>query len=82
MERLYSPALTDMIIMVEKQSFMFLTGPQVIKTVTGEETDFESHWGGAQVHLNVSGTAHLITKDEQSAGTGARCVGLPALEQC
>jgi methylmalonyl-CoA decarboxylase subunit alpha len=62
----YSPALTDMIIMVEKQSFMFLTGPQVIKTVTGEETDFES-LGGAQVHLNVSGTAHLITKDEESA---------------
>jgi methylmalonyl-CoA decarboxylase subunit alpha len=62
----YSPALTDIIIMVEKQSFMFLTGPQVIKTVTGEETDFES-LGGAQVHLNVSGTAHLITKDEESA---------------
>jgi propionyl-CoA carboxylase beta chain len=62
----YSPALTDLIIMVEKQSFMFLTGPQVIKTVTGEETDFES-LGGAQVHLNVSGTAHLITKDEQAA---------------
>ena len=67
----YSPALTDMIIMVEKQSFMFLTGPQVIKTVTGEETDFES-LGGAQVHLNVSGTAHLITKDEQSALALAR----------
>ena len=62
----YSPALTDMIIMVEKQSFMFLTGPQVIKTVTGEETDFES-LGGAAVHLNVSGTAHLITQDEESA---------------
>ncbi len=62
----YSPALTDLIIMVEKQSFMFLTGPQVIKTVTGEETDFES-LGGAQVHLNVSGTAHLITRDEQAA---------------
>jgi len=62
----YSPALTDMIIMVEKQSFMFLTGPQVIKTVTGEETDFES-LGGAAVHLNVSGTAHMTTKDEESA---------------
>ena len=54
----YSPALTDLIIMVDKQSFMFLTGPQVIKTVTGEETDFES-LGGAQVHLTKSGTAHL-----------------------
>ncbi len=62
----YSPAMTDMIIMVEKQSFMFLTGPQVIKTVTGEETDFES-LGGAQVHLTVSGTAHMTTKDEEAA---------------
>jgi len=62
----YSPALTDFIIMVEKQSFMFLTGPQVIKTVTGEETDFES-LGGAQVHLNVSGTAHLISINEEGA---------------
>jgi len=69
----YSPAMTDMIIMVEKQSFMFLTGPQVIKTVTGEETDFES-LGGAQVHLNESGTAHLITKDEEAALTLVRYV--------
>ncbi len=69
----YSPAVTDMIIMVEKQSFMFLTGPQVIKTVTGEETDFES-LGGAQVHLNLSGTAHLITKDEEKALALARYV--------
>jgi propionyl-CoA carboxylase beta chain len=69
----YSPALTDVIIMVEKQSFMFLTGPQVIKTVTGEETDFES-LGGAQVHLTTSGTAHLITKDEEAALKLARFV--------
>ncbi len=62
----YSPALTDMIVMVEKQSFMFLTGPQVIKTVTGEDTDFES-LGGAQVHLSVSGTAHFTAQDEESA---------------
>ncbi len=60
-----------MIIMVDKQSFMFLTGPQVIKTVTGEETDFES-LGGAQVHLNESGTAHLVTKDEENALVMAR----------
>ncbi len=51
--------------MVEKQSFMFLTGPQVIKSVTGEETDFES-LGGAQVHLNVSGTAHFATKTKKT----------------
>ncbi len=62
----YSPAITDLIIMVEKQSFMFLTGPQVIKTVTGEEVDFES-LGGAQVHLSVSGTAHLMADDEKAA---------------
>ena len=67
----YSPAMTDMIIMVDKQSFMFLTGPQVIKTVTGEETDFES-LGGAQVHLNQSGTAHLVTQDEENALQMAR----------
>jgi methylmalonyl-CoA decarboxylase subunit alpha len=69
----YSPALTDMIIMVDQQSFMFLTGPQVIKTVTGEETDFES-LGGAQVHLSISGTAHLMTKDEEAALKLARHV--------
>jgi propionyl-CoA carboxylase beta chain len=69
----YSPALTDIIIMVDKQSFMFLTGPQVIKTVTGEETDFES-LGGAQVHLTQSGTAHLMTADEDSALKIARMV--------
>ena len=69
----YSPALTDIIIMVDKQSFMFLTGPQVIKTVTGEETDFES-LGGARVHLTTSGTAHLMTADEDSALKLARLV--------
>lgn len=69
----YSPAVTDMIIMVDKQSFMFLTGPDVIKTVTGEETDFES-LGGAEVHLTRSGTAHLMTKDEESALALARYV--------
>jgi acetyl-CoA carboxylase carboxyltransferase component len=62
----YSPALTDIIIMVQKQSFMFLTGPQVIKTVTGEEVDFES-LGGADVHLAISGTAHLVAAREQDA---------------
>jgi propionyl-CoA carboxylase beta chain len=62
----YSPALTDLIIMVEKQSFMFITGPQVIKAVTGEEVDFES-LGGAQVHMTSSGTAHLAAPSEQEA---------------
>ncbi|HOE34854.1 MAG: acyl-CoA carboxylase subunit beta [Chloroflexi bacterium] len=62
----YSPALTDLIIMVQKQSYMFLTGPQVIKTVTGEDVDFES-LGGADVHLGISGTAHLVTPGEREA---------------
>ena len=62
----YSPALTDLIIMVEKHSYMFLTGPQVIKAVTGEVIDTES-LGGADVHMSVSGTAHLATKTEQEA---------------
>ncbi len=62
----YSPAVTDFIIMVENQSYMFLTGPEVIKSVTGEEIDFEG-LGGSVVHLGTSGTAHLIRKSEQEA---------------
>jgi acetyl-CoA carboxylase carboxyltransferase component len=62
----YSPAVTDLVIMVDKQSFMFLTGPQVIKSVTGEDVDFES-LGGAQVHLGLSGLAHLVGQDEKEA---------------
>ncbi len=62
----YSPALTDLILMVEKQSYMFLTGPSVIKTVTGEVIDFEN-LGGANVHLTTSGTAHLTTRNEKDA---------------
>ncbi len=62
----YSPALTDVIIMVREQSFMFLTGPQVIKTVTGEDVDNE-HLGGAEVHTSISGTAHLAANSEYDA---------------
>ncbi len=60
----YSPALTDMIIMVEKQSYMFITGPEVIKSVTGEVIDFEG-LGGADVHTATSGVAHLTGKSDQ-----------------
>jgi len=59
----YSPALTDFIVMVEKQSYMFITGPNVIKEITGEEIDFES-LGGAQVHMSISGVASLSAKTE------------------
>ncbi len=62
----YSPALQDLIIMVEKQSFMFLTGPDVIKAVTGEIVDAES-LGGSDIHMSVSGVAHLALKTEQEA---------------
>lgn len=67
----YSPALTDLVIMVEKQSFMFLTGPDVIKAVTGEVIDAES-LGGADVHNSVSGVAHVSVKSEIDALETAR----------
>jgi propionyl-CoA carboxylase beta chain len=62
----YSPALTDIIIMVEKQAYMFLTGPEVIKSVTGEVVDFET-LGGAETHLSTSGLASLTSPSEQGA---------------
>jgi len=62
----YSPALQDLIVMVEKQSFMFLTGPDVIRAVTGEVIDSES-LGGSDIHMSVSGVAHLAVPSEQDA---------------
>ncbi|HLF73727.1 MAG TPA: acyl-CoA carboxylase subunit beta [Anaerolineales bacterium] len=62
----YSPALQDLVIMVENSSFMFLTGPEVIKAVTGEVIDAES-LGGADVHMSVSGVAHISVKSEKEA---------------
>jgi methylmalonyl-CoA decarboxylase subunit alpha len=59
----YSPALTDFIAMVEKQSQMVITGPGVIKAVTGEDVTLEE-LGGARVHGEITGTAHFITEDE------------------
>jgi methylmalonyl-CoA decarboxylase subunit alpha len=69
----YSPALTDVLIMVEKTSYMFLTGPEVIKTVTGEVVDAES-LGGANVHLTTSGTTHFSAASDQEAIQLARLV--------
>jgi len=69
----YSPALQDMVIMVEKHSFMFLTGPEVIKAVTGETIDSES-LGGTDIHMSVSGVAHLAAGSEQEALALARRV--------
>jgi methylmalonyl-CoA decarboxylase subunit alpha len=62
----YSPALQDLVIMVEKSSFMFLTGPEVIKSVTGEVIDAEA-LGGSEVHTSVSGVAHMSLKSEEDA---------------
>ncbi|MCC6259963.1 MAG: acyl-CoA carboxylase subunit beta [Anaerolineales bacterium] len=67
----YSPALTDLVIMVENQSFMFLTGPEVIKAVTGEAVDAES-LGGSAVHNSISGVAHISVASERAALETAR----------
>ena len=55
----YSPAITDFVLMVEGTSYMFITGPDVVKTVTGEEVSFEE-LGGAVTHASRSGVAHFI----------------------
>lgn len=60
----YSPALTDFIMMVAGTSQMFITGPQVIKTVTGEEVSMEA-LGGASTHNQVSGVAHFMASNEE-----------------
>ena len=59
----YSPAITDFIYMVENTSQMFITGPQVIKTVIGEEITAEA-LGGAMTHNSVSGCGHFLAKDD------------------
>jgi len=60
----YSPALTDFIVMSEENSYMFVTGPKVVKTVTGEDISIED-LGGADVHGKKSGVSHFIAEDEQ-----------------
>ena len=62
----YSPALTDFIVMAEGTSNMFITGPDVIKAVTGEEVGFEE-LGGAATHAQRSGVAHYQAADEDDA---------------
>ena len=62
----YSPAITDFIVMVDKTSHMFITGPDVIKTVTGEDVGFEE-LGGAHTHNMKSGVAHYQATDENDA---------------
>jgi propionyl-CoA carboxylase beta chain len=62
----YSPALTDFVVMVDKTSQMFITGPDVVKTVTGEEVTLEE-LGGARTHNTKSGVAHYLAEDETDA---------------
>jgi len=62
----YSPALTDFTVMVDKTSHMFITGPDVIKTVTGETVDMEE-LGGGRAHNSKSGVAHYLAGDEEDA---------------
>nr|MCH9669053.1 methylmalonyl-CoA carboxyltransferase [Actinomycetes bacterium] len=62
----YSPALTDFVIMVDQTSQMFITGPDVIKTVTGEDVTMEE-LGGAHTHMAKSGTVHYVASGEQDA---------------
>ena len=62
----YSPALTDFIVMVDKTSYMFVTGPDVVKSVLNEEVNFET-LGGATVHCEISGVSHFFASDEHTA---------------
>ena len=67
----YSPAITDFVLMVEGSSYMFITGPDVVKTVTGEEVTFEE-LGGAATHAARSGVAHFISADDEACLEDAR----------
>ncbi|MBP5541111.1 MAG: acyl-CoA carboxylase subunit beta [Bacteroidales bacterium] len=62
----YSPALTDFILMSKENSYMFLTGPKVVKTVTGEDVTVDK-LGGAMVHASKSGVAHFVGETEESS---------------
>ncbi|MAU85409.1 MAG: methylmalonyl-CoA carboxyltransferase [Euryarchaeota archaeon] len=62
----YSPAITDFVIMVDGTSHMFITGPEVIKTVTNEEVSFED-LGGASTHATKSGVTHFTAQDDEEA---------------
>ena len=67
----YSPALTDFIIMVKDSSYMFITGPDVVKQVLNEDVTFEG-LGGASVHGSVSGVCHFVAEDETQSLTLVR----------
>jgi acetyl-CoA carboxylase carboxyltransferase component len=59
----YSPALTDFVVMVDEKSYMFVTGPKVVRAVTSEDVDTET-LGGGRIHAETSGVAHFLVKSE------------------
>ena len=67
----YSPAMTDFVLMTRATAHMFITGPEVVKTVTGEEVGFEE-LGGADTHMQRSGVCHLVADDEVALIEDAR----------
>src|SRR5207249_11907062 len=71
----YSPAITDFVVMVKDTSYMFVTGPNVVKTVTHEDVTFET-LGGAMVHNTTSGVAHFaLNSEEECLMTIRRLIG-------
>ena len=76
----YSPAITDFIVMVENTSYMFVTGPDVIKTVTHEEVTKEE-LGGAMTHNATSGVAHFAADDDREPAADPRAARVPARQQ-
>ena len=68
---MYSPAITDFVFMVDKTSYMFVTGPDVIKTVTHEDVTKED-LGGAMTHNATSGVAHFLANDDADCCAGIR----------
>jgi propionyl-CoA carboxylase beta chain len=67
----YSPAITDFVFMTEKTSYLFVTGPDVIRTVTNEEVTKED-LGGARTHASMSGVAHFVRKSDEAVLAGIR----------
>jgi len=67
----YSPAMTDFVFMVEESSYMFITGPEVVKSVTGEEISKED-LGGAKMHSQVSGVSHRAFENDIEAIASTR----------
>ena len=79
----YSPALTDFVFVVDKISKMFITGPEVIKSVLGEEIDMES-LGGARVHSEITGNAHFFANSEADCFTQIKTLldYIPSCNEC